>query len=95
VVHVRPGGSRDGVDGEYDGVLAVRVSAAAQGGRANKAVCQVLSRAFGVRGSDVEIVSGATGRRKRIAIAGDEADLAARLAELRAGRDERPGAARK
>lgn len=77
-VHVRPGARRDAVDGVHDGVLAVRVSAPPAEGRANDAVRRVLAAAFGVRPGAVELVRGASSRRKRIRISGD----AERLAEL-------------
>jgi len=81
-VHVRPGARRDGVDGTHDGVLAVRVSAPPSEGRANEAVRRVLAAAFGVRVRDVELVRGATSRRKRLRVEGDQAQLRARLDEL-------------
>jgi uncharacterized protein len=41
-----------------------------------------LAAAFGVRRGDVEIVAGARGRDKVVAVRGDRAELTARLAEL-------------
>ena len=81
-VHVRPGGRRDAIDGTFDGVLAVRVSAPPVDGRANEAVRRLLADAFGVARSEVTIVGGHGARRKRVEIDGDEAGLRARLAEL-------------
>ena len=81
-VHVRPGGRRDAVEGAYDGVLAVRVTAPASEGRANVAVCRVLADAFGVPRHDVKVVSGQTAKRKRVHIAGDPDRLAALLMTL-------------
>ena len=70
-VHVRPGGRRDEVEGSYDGVLAVRVTAPATEGRANDAVCRVLADAFGVPHYDVKVVVGRVNRRKRVRVGGD------------------------
>lgn len=81
-VHVRPGGSRDAVDGEFDGVLAVRVSAPAEAGRANRALVAVLAEAFGVPKRGIEIVSGAGSRRKRIRVTGSREELLLRHAAL-------------
>jgi uncharacterized protein YggU (UPF0235/DUF167 family) len=41
-----------------------------------------LAAAFGLRRADVEIVAGARGRDKIVALRGDRAELDARLAEL-------------
>lgn len=91
MVHVRPGGRRDRVEGAYGDALAVRVTAPASGGRANAAVCRVLAEAFSVRAGQVEIRSGHGSRRKRIAISGRAGEaLGARLAVLLAGRGEDP-----
>ncbi len=81
-MHVRPGGRRDAVEGEYDGVLAVRVQAPPTDGRANDAVRSVLAAAFGVGRSDVEIVGGHTARRKRVRVSGDPGRLQDRLRDL-------------
>ncbi|HNE74730.1 MAG TPA: DUF167 domain-containing protein, partial [Microthrixaceae bacterium] len=72
----------DAIDGTFDGVLAVRVSAPPVDGRANEAVRRLLADAFGVARSAVTIVGGHGARRKRVEIDGDEAGLRARLAEL-------------
>ena len=64
-VHVRPGGRRDAIDGTFDGVLAVRVSAPPVDGRANEAVRRLLADAFGVARSEVTIVGGHGSRRRR------------------------------
>jgi uncharacterized protein len=81
-VHVRPGGRRDAVEGEHDGVLAVRVTAPPADGRANEAVRRVLAAAFDVPRRDVEITSGATARRKRVRVTGDAERLGRRWREL-------------
>ncbi len=81
-VHVRPGARKDAVDGTHDGVLAVRVSAPPAEGRANEAVRRLLAAELGVRRGAVELVGGATSRRKRIRVAGDPDELRARLDRL-------------
>ena len=46
------------------GVLRVRVTAAPEGGEANRAVIGLLAEAFGVAPSRVELVRGAASRDK-------------------------------
>lgn len=69
VAHVKPG-SRKGplVEVGDDGELTVFVPERAVDGKANAAVIRLLAEHFGVRRSDVELVSGATARVKRFRI---------------------------
>ena len=77
-VWVVPGASREGVAGRHAGALRVRVAAPPEGGRANRAVEQVVARFFGVK--KARIVGGERTRQKRVLIPGvDEAEAASRL----------------
>ncbi|MDR3126474.1 MAG: DUF167 domain-containing protein [Rickettsiales bacterium] len=67
-VRLCPGASRDAVLGETDGRLRVAVRAPAAEGRANDALVKFLAKKYGVAKSDVEILSGRTGRNKRVLI---------------------------
>ena len=72
-VHVTPRSGRDEVMGRKvfeDGVQAVcvRVTAAPDGGKANKAVCKAVASSLGVPKTAVEVVSGHTARRKQLSI---------------------------
>ena len=69
-VRVTPRSGRDEVAGWQDEELRVRLRAAPVEGQANEALRRLLSRTLGVALSDVEIVNGATARRKRLRIAG-------------------------
>ncbi len=51
-----------------DGVIAVRVTAAPADGKANAAVIKALADALGTRPSGVTLVSGQTGRDKRVQV---------------------------
>jgi uncharacterized protein (TIGR00251 family) len=82
-VHVRPRASRSALAGTHDGVLALRVSAPPADGKANEAVVALLAATFGVRPGAVEIVKGASSRRKLIRIHGDAKRLASLLRESR------------
>jgi uncharacterized protein YggU (UPF0235/DUF167 family) len=85
-VRVRPGVRADAVGGRWDGprgpALVVAVRARAVEGRANAAVTDLLAAAFGLRRSDVAIVSGHHGRDKIVEVVGDDDAVRARLTEL-------------
>ena len=51
-----------------DGTVKVRLAAVPEGGKANRELCAVLARHYGVRPDQVEIVSGATATRKLVRI---------------------------
>lgn len=51
-----------------DGTWKVKVAAAPEKGKANRALCEFLAAHFGVAKSQVRIVSGETAHRKRIEI---------------------------
>jgi uncharacterized protein len=82
-VHVRPRASTSALAGLHDGVLAVRVAAPPADGQANDAVIALIATTLGVRVSAVEIVRGASSRRKKIRVNGNPASLSARLASVR------------
>ena len=75
-VRVQPRASRDGIGGEREGALVVRLTAPPVEGRANEALARLLGRALGVPPSAVRVVRGATGRDKRVAVAGVSAAAA-------------------
>ena len=82
-IHVKvvPGSSRDRVAGRYGDGLKVRVSAPAEGGRANDAVVRVIAHALGLKAQQVRIVRGHTQPRKVVEIDGlTPADALSRLA---------------
>jgi hypothetical protein len=61
-----------------DGALRVRVRAAAEDGRANEAVIELLAGGLGLPRAAVRIVGGHTGREKWIEAEGITAEEAAR-----------------
>lgn len=85
-MRVRPGARADAVGGRWDGprgpALLVAVQARAVEGAANAAVVAAVAGAFGVRRRDVELVSGARGRDKVLALDGDDATLGRLLGEM-------------
>jgi uncharacterized protein len=77
----RPGlhGAAPGADGER---LRIGVTEAAEAGRANRAACAALADALGLAQSAVQLTMGATSRDKTLHVAGDPAELGAKLAAL-------------
>lgn len=65
-VHVQPGARATAVVGRHGDALKVRVAAPATAGRANQAVLALVAEEFGLAKGDVELVSGASSRRKRL-----------------------------
>jgi uncharacterized protein len=73
---VQPRASTSQVTGVHDGLLRVRIAAPPVEGAANDAIVALLSKRLKVRRSDVQIVSGASGRRKRVLIRGIDVESA-------------------
>ena len=63
-VRVQPRARRNEVVEQAGGVLRVRVTAAPEGGEANRAVIALLAEALGVAPSRIALVRGATSRDK-------------------------------
>lgn len=85
-VKLTPKASRDRVQGvaaEADGqaVVKAQVTAVPEDGKANTALIKLLSKQWRVPKTQMEIVQGATDRRKVILISGNGAELAQRLDE--------------
>jgi len=63
-------------------VLNVRIRAVAEGGKANRAVTELLAGALDVPKARVRIVSGETSRLKQVAVDGDPQKLGQALRAL-------------
>ena len=84
-VRLTPKGGRDAIDGSTtlsDGreVVKARVRAAPEDGAANEALARLLAATLGSTRSAVILASGHSARLKTFDIAGDGAELSARLA---------------
>lgn len=80
-VLVKPRSSRRAVLGvRDDGALAVALTSPPVDGAANAELLELIAKTLGVKKREVSIVTGATGRRKVVAVAGlDARELCARL----------------
>jgi uncharacterized protein (TIGR00251 family) len=78
-IKVVPGSSRDTIAGWLGDTLKIRVTAPAEGGKANAAVEKILDNALGVP-KCARIVSGKTSPRKVVEISGlSESEIRHRL----------------
>ena len=71
-----PGASRDEIAGAVGDRLKVRVSAAPEGGKANKAICRLVAAALGAKSRQVTIERGRTSPEKTLRVTGCDAALA-------------------
>ena len=86
-VHLQPKSSREGIVGEADGILKLRVTLPPVEGRANEACLRLLAKALDLSISRLRIVSGQHARLKTIRVAAASAQsIRAKLFDLR----ERP-----
>jgi uncharacterized protein (TIGR00251 family) len=75
-LRIVPRASREGVAGEMGGALKIRLRAPPVDGKANEALRLFLSGRLGVPVRAVILVSGETGRQKRVRVAGVSAAAA-------------------
>jgi uncharacterized protein len=68
-LHIQPRASHDELVGPHGDRLKVRITAPPVDGKANEHLIRFLAKTFGVPKSQVTLVSGETGRDKRISIA--------------------------
>ena len=69
-LHIQPRASRSEVVGEFGDAIKVRVNAPPVDGAANEELVRFVAQRLGVRRADVTLVSGHSGRRKRLSING-------------------------
>jgi hypothetical protein len=71
-VKVEPKSSRKGISGLIGDSLKVKVHSPPVGGAANEELIAILSKEFGIKKSDIQIVRGNSSRDKIVEIAGRE-----------------------
>ncbi|MFN8652468.1 MAG: DUF167 domain-containing protein [Gemmatimonadales bacterium] len=69
-LHIQPRGSKNAVEGVHGDALKVRLTAPPVEGAANEALIRFLAGELGVSRSALTLVSGATSRRKTVAVTG-------------------------
>ena len=74
LVLVQPRASRSKILGEHDGRLKIALAAPPVDGEANAALLELLAEVLEVRKSDVSLIDGHTGRRKRVKVTGLDAE---------------------
>ena len=65
-----PGASRESIAGMLGDRLKVRISAAPEGGKANKAIIRLLAKSLGIKPAQIELISGHTNPEKRFEFRG-------------------------
>jgi uncharacterized protein (TIGR00251 family) len=73
-LRVQPRASRNAIAGLVGDAVKLAITAPPVDGKANQAVIEFLSDALGVAKSRITILSGETGRNKRIAVRGMTAE---------------------
>ncbi len=86
-VRLTPKASRNALEGLREDagggwVLAAKVTAVPEKGKANVALVKLLARALGVAAGRIEMVDGATSRNKEVLVRGDPVEIARALAKL-------------
>lgn len=87
-VRVIPRAKKNTVDGIMaDGTLKIRLAAPPVEGKANQALVRFLVEILDIPASQIKIIAGQTGRRKRVLISGMDAEVA--LSKIQAYLDSR------
>jgi uncharacterized protein (TIGR00251 family) len=80
-VRAQPGARKAGVLGEQAGALRLAVTSPPEDGRANAALVELVREVLGLKRSQVELHSGATGRNKKFLLRGlSKAQVTERMA---------------
>jgi uncharacterized protein (TIGR00251 family) len=69
-LHLQPRASRTELVGAHGNALKLRIAAPPVDGEANDELIRFLAKTLGVTKAQVTIVSGATGRKKRVRVEG-------------------------
>ncbi len=91
VVHVfvQPRAAKDELVGVHGHALKLKVKAPPEEGRANRAACELVAGLLGVASREVEVVSGAASRNKKLAVPLPPAEVVARIEPVLSSRGPR------
>lgn len=78
-LHVQPGAKKTEIVGLHGGALKIRLAAPPVDGKANESLVAYLAQRLEVPRAQVELVSGATSRLKRLRVRGAAGEAVARL----------------
>ncbi len=67
-LHIQPRSSRNEIVGEHNQRLKIKITAPPVDGQANAEIIKLLAKTFGVSKSSVSLISGETGREKRVCV---------------------------
>lgn len=76
-IFVQPRAAKNAIVGVHGTALKMKVRAAPVDGKANRAAEELMAAALGIPISAVTVVTGASSRHKRVAVAGMSADAVA------------------
>ena len=78
-IRVQPGASKDEIVGIQGSNIKIRISAPPQDGKANNHLIKFLAKNLGVAKSRIQLLSGESGREKRLRITSPDKDKTTRL----------------
>jgi len=81
-IHAQPGARREAVCGMHGDAVKVAVRQAAQDGKANAAIVDLLAAELGIARQEIELTAGQSSRRKRVFVKGEAALIAGRIQHL-------------
>lgn len=74
-LHIQPGAKKTAIVGLHGEALKIRLAAPPVDGKANDCLIDFLAETLGVARRNIELVSGASSRAKRVRVAGVAAAL--------------------
>lgn len=78
-LHIQPGAKKTGIAGLHGESLKIRLAAPPVDGKANDCLIAFLAERLGVPRVQVELVSGAASRKKRVRVSGASSEEIRRL----------------
>lgn len=83
IARIIPRASKSEIVGEHDGALKIRIASPPVNGAANAELIKLLSKAFGVSKSEIEILGGQTSKTKKLRIKNATVEKVAQILNLK------------